>query len=118
MRVLTLAARSPFPRDPTSTGRADSITRSVMETAGQLPPTGCVATIVPAECALTNAAGTLLVVSVNGADACVTFQGSATDPEGQPLQFAWLTNGSLTWFGAVFTNCFELGCHTLTFVAT
>jgi hypothetical protein len=77
-----------------------------------------VAAIVPPECTLTNAEGTLLVVSVNGADACVTLQGSATDPDGQPLQYSWWTNGAPFAMGATVTNCFELGCHTVTFRAT
>jgi hypothetical protein len=101
-------------------GRCESApaTVSVAVRCLNLPPTGCIAAIVPPECTFTNADGTLLVVSVNGADACVTLQGGATDPEGQPLQYFWLTNGTPLAVGGTVTNCFKLGCHTVTFVAT
>src|SRR6185436_4899674 len=81
------------------------------------PPTGCRATIVQEQCALHSSDGSLLVVSVNGTDACVALQGSATDPEGQPLTYSWWTNGAVFAVGGTVTNCFELGCHTVTFVA-
>lgn len=83
------------------------------------PPTGCAAAIIPAECVLTSPDGTtLMVLSLNDSSACVSFQGSATDPEGQPLQYSWSTNGTAFAVGAVVSNCFGLGCHTVTFLAT
>jgi hypothetical protein len=103
-----------------SDDRCDSSEATVSITVRCLnqPPAGCAATIVPPECTLTNAEGTLLVVSVNGADACVALQGSATDPDGQPLQYSWWTNGTAFAMGAAVTNCFDVGCHTITFRAS
>src|SRR6185503_10056813 len=87
-------------------------TVSIIVNCTTQPPTGCRATIVPEQCALHSSDGSLLVVSVNGTDACVALQGSATDPEGQPLSYSWWTNGAVFAVGGTVTNCFALGCHT------
>ena len=98
-------------------GGTASATVTITVRPSNLPPTGCAAGIVPEQCALRSADGSLLVVSVNGENACVTLHGSATDPEGQPLNYSWWTNGAVFAVGGTATNCFELGCHTVTFVA-
>jgi hypothetical protein len=82
-----------------------------------LPPTSCVASIVPAECTIIASDGTVSVISVNGTHACVALQGSATDPEGEALTYSWWTNGVVFASGATATQCFELGCHAVTFLA-
>jgi len=115
-----------FPPGPTTVvctcldgaGNPSSCSFTVIIRPDNQPPTGCVAVLGPPECTFTNASGTLLVVSVNGIDACVALQGSATDPDGQPLQYSWWTNGAPFATGATVTNCFKVGCHTVTFRAT
>ena len=99
-------------------GDSAEATVSITVNCLNLPPTGCVAAIVPEECTLSSSGDTITVISANGSDACVVLQGSATDPEGQPLQYSWWTNGVVFGLGPVATNCFEIGCHTVTFVAT
>jgi hypothetical protein len=97
---------------------ADATISITVNCGGNQPPTGCTAAVIPEECAMVAADGTVSVISVNGTDACVVLQGSATDSEGQPLQFSWWTNGSVFALGPIATNCFALGCHSVTFVAT
>lgn len=101
-------------------GRCDSAagTVSINVRCVNLPPEHCVAAIVPSECTLTTADGTMLVLSPNGSGACVGLQGGATDPEGQPLEYKWSENGVTFASGPAVTHCFELGCHTVTFTAT
>jgi hypothetical protein len=95
-----------------------SATVSITVSCGtNLPPTGCVAGILPAECVITGSDGTLSVVSVNGTNACVTLQGSATDPEGQTLSYSWWSEGAVFATGASVTACLEVGCRTVSFVA-
>jgi len=99
-------------------GDSAEATVSITVRCLNLPPTNCTASIVPAECTLQMSDGTLAIIAVNGTDACAVFQGSATDPEGQPLTYSWWTNGVLFALGPVATNCFEVGCHTVTFIST
>jgi hypothetical protein len=58
------------------------------------------------------------VISLNGTDACALLQGAAVDPQGQPLQYSWWSGGVPFATGAVVTNCFDVGCYTVTFMAT
>lgn len=92
-------------------------TVSITVRCSNLPPTDCAVAVVPAECTLAGADGTILVVSVNGSNACVTLQGSATDPEGQALSYSWSVDGAPLGAGAAINTCLELGCHTVTFTA-
>jgi hypothetical protein len=83
------------------------------------PPTGCVAAIVPDECTVPTIDGSqVLVISLNGTDACVTLQGSAVDPDGGSLQYSWSSGGVPFASGAVVTNCLDVGCYAVTFTAT
>jgi hypothetical protein len=79
------------------------------------PPVNCVAQIVPAECVLTfPGLAETFVLSLNNADACVILAGSASDPDGNPLQYIWSTNGVVIGAGPLITNCLPAGCHTVT----
>jgi len=78
-------------------------------------PPQCEAKIWPVECGLTfpGQAG-LYALALDGEKACVILSGSGSDPDGDPLQFAWAWDGVNTAAGAWLTNCFDLGCHTAT----
>jgi hypothetical protein len=85
-----------------------------------LPPV-CVARIAPQECSFELPEHPeKFVLSLNGADACVVLDGSASsDPENKPLQFQWIANGTnVIATSAVTTNCLPLGCHTLTLIVS
>lgn len=78
-------------------------------------PEDCVASIIPEQCRLTLAPYTqAFVVAANNHDACVILSGAARDTENNPLGYSWSTNGTVIAAGAVSTNCFGLGCHTVT----
>ena len=98
-------------------GTASGVVHITVTPANQ-PPSGCVAGIVPPECTLAGAGGTPLVLSLNGTDGCVVLRGSASDPDGQALQYSWSANGTVFGTGAEVRNCFPVGCHTVTFTAT
>jgi hypothetical protein len=52
------------------------------------------------------------IIALNGSNACGILDASAsTDPEDDPLSFRWVLDAPLT--GAVVTNCFDVGCHTV-----
>ncbi|HXJ57315.1 MAG TPA: carbohydrate-binding protein [Verrucomicrobiae bacterium] len=79
-------------------------------------PPKCVAAVGPDACGLTfpGQPGTY-AIALNNADACVTLDGSgSSDPDNDPLQFAWSEGPNAIGTGAIVTNCLPLGCHTLT----
>ena len=59
------------------------------------------------------------VLSVNGLDATVILDGStSSDPDGDPLQYSWYQGGDLLATGAVATNVFAVGAHTISLVVS
>jgi hypothetical protein len=61
------------------------------------------------------------LISLSGSNGCTVLDASqSSDPDGDALSFQWFLDGSATAFGAgaVVTNCFDLGCHTIALVVT
>jgi hypothetical protein len=103
--------------DGTCSSSAATVTINIVP--GNEPPTSCVAAIFPPTCVITTTNDPpLSVLSLNGSNVCVILVGSAIDPDGSTLQFTWLTNGVPIALGAVATNCFDVGCHTVTLVVS
>jgi hypothetical protein len=94
-------------------------TVSINIVPGNEPPTTCVARIFPPTCVITSSSDpTQSVVSLNGSNACIVLVASAQDPDGDVLQFLWVTNGVPIAIGPVVTNCFDVGCHSVTLVVS
>jgi hypothetical protein len=83
------------------------------------PPANPHIELLPKDCVLTLDSDTnFFVFDTASSGQCVFSVGSAEDPEGDRLNFMWLLDGSPIAIGPLATNCLELGCHTLTLIAS
>jgi len=94
-------------------------TVSITVNCANLPPV-CVARVAPEECVLRFGTDpNLYVLSLNDTDACVVLDGSgSSDPDNNPLQYMWVEGTNVLRTSAIITNCFEVGCHTLTLIVS
>jgi len=61
------------------------------------------------------------LISLTGSNACTVLDGRQSfDPEGDPIGIRWFADQNPTPIGSgpLSTNCFGLGCHTVTLAAT
>jgi hypothetical protein len=92
---------------------------TVTVVTGNEPPV-CVASLTPSKCGVTFTSGGKLYTNAVKKDyVCLTLDGSgSSDPDGDPLSISWVIDGTNLVSGTVVTNCLDLGCHTITMLAS
>jgi hypothetical protein len=84
-----------------------------------VPEPTCVAKLT-AECGITFDNGNkTFAIAVKRDYVCLTLDGSGSiDPDGDPLQINWVIDETNIVADTVVTNCLDLGCHTITMMAS
>jgi hypothetical protein len=84
-------------------------------------PPICVARLAPESCSLSigNDPSKKHILAPTGEAGCIVLDGSgSSDPNGDPLTYNWVIDGTNTLAGAIVPVCLPVGCHTVDLIVS